>query len=51
VTDYVLGKFSGKENEAIELVATAAARAAMCWVTDGVTLAMSRFNAGDKPNT
>lgn len=45
VVDYVLGKFSGKENEAIEPAATAAAHAAMSWVTDGVTMAMNRFNA------
>lgn len=45
VTDYVLGKFSGKESEKIELAATEAANAAICWVTDGVTLAMNRHNA------
>ncbi|TWU59288.1 Peptidyl-tRNA hydrolase [Rubripirellula tenax] len=51
VTDYVLGRFSSTENEAIEDAATVAARAAICWATDGATIAMNRHNAEEKKET
>lgn len=44
VTDYVLGKFSKAEQEVMEAATTRAAHAAISFVTDGVDLAMSRFN-------
>ncbi|QDT03138.1 Peptidyl-tRNA hydrolase [Rubripirellula lacrimiformis] len=47
VTDYVLGKFSGNEQETMETAATAAARVAISWATDGVAAAMNRHNGGD----
>lgn len=44
-TDYVLGKFSGEENDKIETLTTAAAHAAITWATEGITAAMNRHNA------
>ncbi|TWU55717.1 aminoacyl-tRNA hydrolase [Rubripirellula reticaptiva] len=48
VTDYVLGKFSSTERETMEVATTAAAKAAICWATEGVAAAMNRHNAGEE---
>lgn len=44
VTDYVLGKFGKAEQPPIEEATTRAAHAAICFVTEGIGEAMSRFN-------
>ncbi|MGB7324366.1 MAG: aminoacyl-tRNA hydrolase [Rubripirellula sp.] len=48
VSDYVLGRFSSSEQETMESATTAAAKAAICWATEGVVAAMNRHNAGDE---
>lgn len=45
VTDYVLGKFEPDEHETIQAAVQRAVDATECWVQDGITLAMNRFNA------
>ncbi len=44
VTDYVLGKISGTEEETIQTATTNAAHAVICWATEGATVAMNRHN-------
>lgn len=43
--DYVLGKFSKQESEAIEQSIARAARAAIDWANEGIGVAMNRYNA------
>ena len=45
VTDYVLGKFESEEQEPIRSAVQRSADAAECWVQDGITPAMNRYNA------
>jgi PTH1 family peptidyl-tRNA hydrolase len=49
-TDYVLGKFNQHELPTIELALDRAAEAAIAWATEGVTAAMTRYNADTKIN-
>ncbi len=44
ITGYVLGRFSRDENAWLDAVLERAAAAAGCWLGDGVTVAMNRFN-------
>jgi PTH1 family peptidyl-tRNA hydrolase len=43
--EFVLGRFTAKEREEVEVVLHDAAAAATCWATSGVLEAMNRFNA------
>jgi len=43
--DFVLGNFEPEEREAIAQQLDPMAGAVECWVTDGIELAMSRFNS------
>ncbi|MBR0130633.1 MAG: aminoacyl-tRNA hydrolase [Firmicutes bacterium] len=48
--DFVLGRFSDSEKEAVDAAIKQAALAAQCFVTDGLQEAMSRYNTKkDKP--
>lgn len=47
--DYVLGKFSGPQKQAINPAIDRAASAIVCWMQSGIELAMNRFNA-DSPS-
>ncbi|MCI0364775.1 MAG: aminoacyl-tRNA hydrolase [Phycisphaerales bacterium] len=42
--DYVLGRFRPDQLELVEPALDEAAEAAWCWVNDGITTAMNRFN-------
>lgn len=44
VTDYVLGKISGEEQEKIESATTRAAHAALDWVNEGTSFVMNHYN-------
>lgn len=44
IVDHVLGRFREGEEEVFGKVVAHAADAAKCWVTDGVGVAMNRFN-------
>ena len=44
LADYVLGHFAGEEKKVMEEAVAKAAEAVICMVTDGVDLAMNRFN-------
>lgn len=44
VINYVLGKFSDDEQEQLRPAVKTACDAALCWVTDGTTVAMNRYN-------
>jgi PTH1 family peptidyl-tRNA hydrolase len=44
VADYVLDAFSSEEDRAIEELLDPMAEAVECWITDGIELAMTRFN-------
>ena len=46
--DYVLGHFSGEDRKVMEEAVSKAADAVACMVTDGVDLAMNRFNTPRK---
>lgn len=48
LADYVLGHFTGEEKKQMEEAAEKAAEAVACMVTDGVDLAMNRFNTPRK---
>ncbi|MBX3441791.1 MAG: aminoacyl-tRNA hydrolase [Planctomyces sp.] len=48
-TDYVLGKFVGKERDEMELALPKAADAAELWVREGIDRAMNAVNATPKP--
>ena len=43
--DYVLGKFNDDEREVTDIAILKASDAVECWVKDGVSVAMNRFNA------
>ena len=43
--DYVLSRFSSDEREAIDKAVQTAVKAVMCWVDEGVSAAMTQFNA------
>ncbi|TWT93498.1 aminoacyl-tRNA hydrolase [Neorhodopirellula pilleata] len=45
VTDYVLGQFTEEEQPAIDSAIRRACDAIECWVRDGMTEAMTRYNA------
>lgn len=45
VADYVLGKFPKAEQDKIETATTQAAYAAIDWATQGITVAMNKYNA------
>lgn len=45
VTDYVLGKLSGTEQETIDTATTRAAYAAIDWAANGIVFAMNQHNA------
>ena len=47
-TDYVLGKFNKDETEKIESAIDRATKAAVVWASEGITAAMSRYNADPK---
>lgn len=42
--DYVLSRFSEQERQTVDEAVAAAAKAALCWVTDGIEPAMTRYN-------
>lgn len=44
VINYVLGKFSEAEQDALRPAVKTAADAALCWATSGTTVAMNRYN-------
>jgi PTH1 family peptidyl-tRNA hydrolase len=44
ITNFVLGRFSGPEQEIVEEVLTRAGRQVECWLTAGVKEAMNQFN-------
>lgn len=46
--DYVLGRFSGDEVETMEEISTTAAKAAIEWISKGITLAMNQYNSVGK---
>ena len=46
--DFVLGHFSGEDRKVMEETVSKAADAVACMVTDGVDLAMNRFNTPRK---
>ncbi len=46
--DYVLEPFSAVQKPLVEGALTAAVEAMGVWVSDGITAAMNRFNAGEK---
>ena len=48
LADYVLGHFSGEEKKIMEDAVAKAAEAAACAVTDGIDLAMNRYNTPRK---
>lgn len=48
LADYVLGRFSGGEKKVMEEAEGRAAEAAACLVTDGIDLAMNRYNTPRK---
>ena len=48
LADYVLGHFSGEERKIMDESVAKAAEAAACAVTDGIDLAMNRFNTPKK---
>lgn len=48
VTDYVLGTFSKQERLEIDLAIMRSCDAIACWTTEGIGVAMSRFNASSK---
>lgn len=48
LADYVLGHFTGEEKKVMEEAAAKAAEAVACMVTDGVDLAMNRYNTPRK---
>ncbi len=43
-SDFVLGRFSSKEREEVELAIHDSAAAVACWVSKGITEAMNQFN-------
>lgn len=43
--DYVLGKFTDDDRPVVDVAVTKAADAVECWVSDGATVAMNKFNA------
>lgn len=43
--DYVLSRFSQAERQAIDAAVETAVEAILCWLRDGVDLAMTRYNA------
>ena len=48
LADYVLGHFSGEEKKVMDEALAKAAEAAACAVTDGIDLAMNRYNTPKK---
>lgn len=48
LADYVLGHFSGEERKIMDEAVAKAAEAAACAVTDGIDLAMNRYNTPRK---
>ena len=48
LADYVLGHFSGEEKKVMDDAVAKAAEAAACAVTDGIDLAMNRYNTPRK---
>jgi PTH1 family peptidyl-tRNA hydrolase len=42
--DYVLSRFSEPERQTVEQAVGTAAQAVLCWVTDGIEAAMTRYN-------
>lgn len=48
VINYVLGRFTEAEQDALRPAVKTAADAALCWATSGATVAMNRYNT--KPN-
>lgn len=46
ITDYVLGAFGTAELDKINPAIERATEAALCWASEGPTVAMSRYNAG-----
>lgn len=51
--DHVLGPFDEEQRRALEPALDSAADAVMCWLRDGIDLAMTRFNkkVAEKPET
>ena len=47
---HVLGGFSPEEEAQIDAAVQRAADAVECWIADGVTAAMNRFNRTERPN-
>ena len=43
--DYVLSRFDGREKEMVDQAVAMATKAVLCWVTDGIEAAMTRYNA------
>ena len=43
--DYVLGKFTDEQLDAVEPALTVSTDAALCWATEGIETAMNRYNA------
>lgn len=43
--DYVLGKFTDDDRQAIDMAVSKAADAVQCWVSHGAAVAMNKFNA------
>jgi peptidyl-tRNA hydrolase, PTH1 family len=48
--DYVLGRFSEEQHEAIDPAIDRAADATLTWIESGIQTAMNRFNADEKGN-
>lgn len=42
--DFVLGRFAPNERELVDVAIADAAAAVACWATDGIAVAMNRFN-------
>lgn len=42
--DYVLSRFTSEEREVVDQTVAAATKAVLCWVTDGIEMAMTRYN-------
>lgn len=49
--DYVLGKFTGPQIQALVPAVDKAASAILCWIESGIQTAMNRFNAEEKEKT
>jgi len=47
---HVLGGFSPEEEAEVDAAVQRAADAVECWIADGVTAAMNRFNRTERPN-